>query len=148
MVIRRPPIPLILLLLATSHPGFAADSILQMSREDCAQVVKHQPAADVAYQPGVDAHGNAVAPADLPGTPTLALPPEIPVLISIDLQERYHLPANSALFEGNAGIGIAMVDMNGNVTFNGKSLTDPESSALAAACEQAMRPAPEPAATQ
>ncbi len=144
MIIRRLSIP-VLLVLSTSSPIFAADSIVQMSREDCAQVVKHQPAADVAYQPGVDAHGNAVAPADLPGTPTLALPPEIPVLISVDLQDRYHLPANSALYEGNAGIGVAMVDMNGNVTFNGKPLTDPESSALAAACQQAMQPAPEPA---
>ncbi|MGD9743784.1 MAG: hypothetical protein AB7F08_14070 [Dongiaceae bacterium] len=147
MIIRRLSIP-VLLVLWTSSPTFAADSIVQMSREDCAQVVKHQPAADVAYQPGVDAHGNAVAPADLPGTPTLALPPEIPVLISVDLQDRYNLPANSALYEGNAGIGVAMVDMNGNVTFNGKPLTDPESSALAAACQQAMQPAPEPAPAQ
>lgn len=145
MTTSRPLIPMLLILLATSHAGLAADSILQMSREDCAGVVKHHPAPDVAYQPGVDADGNPVAPADLPGTPTLVLPPEIPVLISIDLQERFGLPANSALFEGNAGIGIATVDAAGNVTFNGTKLTDPESDALAAACEQAMRPGAKPA---
>ena len=43
-----------------------------------------------------------------------------------------------ALYEGNAGIGIATVDLDGNVTFNGSPLTDPEADALAAACDEAL----------
>ena len=122
-----------------SAPGIAADSSLQLSREDCARVVKHRPTPDTAYQPGVDSHGNPVVPADLEDEPAIVLPAVIPVLISVDLQERFHLPPNSALYEGNAGIGIATVDLDGNVTFNGSPLTDPEADALAAACDEAMR---------
>ena len=128
-----------LALSASAVPGLAADSSLQLSREDCMQVVKHRPTPDTIYQPGVDSHGNPVAPADLEGTPTIVLPAVIPVLITVDLQERFHIPLNSALYEGNAGVGIATVDLDGNVTFNGEPLTDPEADALAAACDTALR---------
>lgn len=134
--------PVLVLVLLTvpvaSAPGSAADSPLQLSREDCARVVKHRPTPDTIYEPGVDSHGNPVVPADLDGAPVIVLPAVIPVLITIDLQERFHLPPNSALYEGNAGIGIATVDLDGNVTFNGSPLTDPEADALAAACDAAL----------
>ena len=44
-----------------------ADDRVAVSRADCQRLVAHVPAADVAYKPGVDVHGKAVASADLPG---------------------------------------------------------------------------------
>ena len=132
-------IPVCLAVSVAPVPGLAADSPMQLSREDCARVVKHRPTPDTVYQPGIDSHGNPVAPADVEGSPAVVLPAVIPVLITVDLQERFHLPKNSALYEGNAGIGIATVDLDGNVTFNGSPLTDPEADALAAACDEALR---------
>ena len=38
-----------------------------ISGQDCQRLVRHVPAPDVAYKPGIDVHGKAVAPADLPG---------------------------------------------------------------------------------
>jgi len=133
------PVALCFALSTIAGPGLAADSPLQISREDCIQVVKHRPSPDTAYQSGVDSHGNPVVPADVEGTPEIVLPAVIPVLISVDLQERFHIPLNSKLYEGNAGVGVALVDLDGNVTFNGEPLTDPEADALAAACDAALR---------
>ena len=133
-------IALCIALMAAAVPGQAADSPLQLRREDCAQVVKHRPTPDTAYQPGVDSRGNPVVPADLDGGSTIVLPAIIPVFITVDLQDRFHIPLNSALYEGEAAVGIATVDLDGNVTFNGQPLTDPEADALAAACDAAMRP--------
>ena len=124
---------------ARALPGLAADSPLQLSRKDCADVVKHRPTPDTEYQPGVDSHGNPVAPADLESGSTIVLPAIIPIFITVDLQERFHIPANSALYEGEAAVGIATVDLDGNVTFNGQPLTDPEADALASACDAALR---------
>jgi hypothetical protein len=133
-------IPLALLLAALTLPSLtlAEEPKLTLRREDCAALVKHRPAPDVAYQPGVDVYGNPVAPADLPGTPQLNLPPLIAIPIEVDLQDRYHIPANSPLFKGDAQIGIVVTDYEGHVTFNGRPLTDPEADALAAACARGL----------
>lgn len=45
-----------------------------ITKVDCSRLIRHVPAADVAYQPGVDARGRAVAPADMPGSGANALP--------------------------------------------------------------------------
>ena len=113
----------------------SAEGVIHVTRLDCARLVAHRPDADVAYQPGVDAQGNPVTPADLDGTNMITLPDTIAIFITVDLQERFGIPANSALFESNAYIGIASFRFSGGeITFNGRNLTDPEQTALAAAC--------------
>jgi len=42
-----------------------------ISTQDCQRLVRHVPAPDVAYKPGVDVHGKTVAPADLAGSNTI-----------------------------------------------------------------------------
>jgi len=113
----------------------AADAPARLAAADCAQLVRHVPAPDVAYRPGVDVHGRPVAPADLDAA-EVTIPDTVLVLITLDLQERFGIPANSVLFEGNAGIGVVAVEGD-RVTFNGQELTDPEARALAAACQRA-----------
>lgn len=124
-------------------PLMAGEPQLTVKREDCEALVKYRQPPGVAYEPGVDAYGNPVAPADLPGSnQQLNLPPLIAIPIEVDLQDRYHIPANSALFEGDAQVGIVVTDLDGNVTFNGKPLGDPEADALAEACARGLHLSP------
>ncbi|MEQ9575787.1 MAG: hypothetical protein RLN77_09425, partial [Rhodospirillales bacterium] len=46
----------------------------RISTRDCRRVLRHQSSGDVAYKPGVDARGKAVAPADLSGGFQMVLP--------------------------------------------------------------------------
>ena len=62
----RRPIPLAATILTAIVLSFwgstSAMAEIAISERDCQQlVVKHEPAPDVTYQPGVDVHGNAVA---------------------------------------------------------------------------------------
>jgi len=52
----------------------AQPATVTVNREDCQRLVRHVPAADVTYQPGVDVYGREVAPADLNGGVQIALP--------------------------------------------------------------------------
>lgn len=49
-----------------------------ITKVDCSRLIRHVPAPDVAFQPGVDARGRAVAPADMPGSGANALPNLLP----------------------------------------------------------------------
>lgn len=122
--------------LAFASPSMAAESVVIISRSDCGRLAVHQPAPDVAYQPGVDARGRPVAPADLPGSnPPIAMPDEIAIDITVEIQKRFGIPANSALFKPEARVGTIVVKPDGSATFNGQPLTSPESRALAALCQ-------------
>ena len=133
-----PLIPLTVGLALAGAIAHAGDGTLRVTQADCAKLVEHRPAADVAYKPGVDVHGRAVVPADLDGGARIELPDTILIPITVDLQDRFGIPANSALFDGTAFIGIASFRFSdGKVTFNGRELTDPETRALAAACQRA-----------
>jgi hypothetical protein len=104
-----------------------------VSRRDCQQLVKHEPAPDVTYQPGVDVHGNAVAPADLNGGSQLKLPEVIYIPLEVLIQDKYGIPANSVLYEAKAQVGI--VEVRGDkVYYEGQLLNDPETVALEEAC--------------
>ena len=133
---------LVLALVPGWAPGLAAaeDGAVQIRREDCARLVKHVPDPDVTYQPGVDVDGNPVAPADLDGGYQITLPEVIEIPITVLLQDRFGIPANSVLYKGEAEIGVAEVNLDGEkVTFNGQDLTSPEAQALSAACQEILR---------
>ncbi|HSV29316.1 MAG TPA: hypothetical protein VLL76_07145 [Candidatus Omnitrophota bacterium] len=78
----------VLALAALALPAVAAaeEVTVSITAKDCARLLRHQPAADVAYQPGVGVKGRKVAPADLPGSGnTISVLPEvfeIPITIS------------------------------------------------------------------
>lgn len=127
------------LLWAAAH----ADTVVVINRADCARLLPHKPADDVTYKPGVDVQGRAVAPADLPGSaPALAIPDEIAIDITVELQKRFGLPADSTLYKPEARIGTVVVKPDGSATFNGQPLTSPEAQALAAACQRQGAAAP------
>lgn len=94
------------------------------------------PGAD--YTPGVDVNGKPVAPADLPGTaPPLKLD-NFPIEISVNLQKRFGIPANSTLFHGKAIIGLVTI-RDGRAYFNGEPISQSEQDMMVAACKEAKR---------
>jgi len=106
----------------------------------CQALVKHTPDADVAYQPGVDVHGNAVAPADLPGSPQLKLPSKINIPLTLNLAKTLNLntssyPYNQLGTGTEAQLGTLTVEGD-KVTFNGQSLSDDQQDKLAVLCMQ------------
>lgn len=78
-------------------------------------------AVGAAYVPGVDVHGNAVAPADLGGGQSF-LPDVIRIPLSIDLAQELDqdLPDGTQM---EAGLGMIEIYQDGRVLFDGRDLT-------------------------
>ncbi|HVR67110.1 MAG TPA: hypothetical protein VMT98_10730 [Verrucomicrobiae bacterium] len=116
----------------------ARDQTVTLNRAACNQLVEHVADDDVDFKPGKTVDGGDVAPADLDGIRRIELPELIPILISADLQDEFHLPFDSPLFDANAGIGLLVYDRTRRLfTFNGVELGDPEERLLAARCRAA-----------
>jgi hypothetical protein len=110
---------------------------IAVTRRDCDRLVQYRQAPGVEYQPGVDAHGRPVAPADLAGGYQIEPPETIVIPLEILLQRRFHIPANSVLWSGKAQVGLVTV-RGSQVFYEGQLLGDPESAALAQLCDQQM----------
>ena len=112
-----------------------AGETVVVSQADCARIVRHVPASDVEYKPGVDVRGRPVAPADLAGTPQLQLPQTFSFDINIDMS-RYMTGTGFGTRDMKAGT-VTYDITSGRLTFNGQALTDSDQSAVAEACRQA-----------
>ena len=124
---------------ARAHEGPAE---VIVTRADCARLVEHVPAPDVAYQPGVDAYGRAVAPAELDGGTPIQAPETLHIPIEIDLLDRFGIPANPALYESDIPIGEVLY-RNGRLTFEGQPLQDEAAAELSRRCQQILYGKPE-----
>ena len=123
---------------AAAHEKAPVAISVAITRADCARLVAHVPDPDVAYRPGVDAHGREVVPADLGGAPRIELPETILIDIEIDLLARFGIPANPVLYDPDAEVGeVAYRD--GRFTFNGQPLQDQAQAELAARCQEIVR---------
>ena len=121
------------LLLAGPRPAGA--EIIVIGHDDCARLVPHEPAADVAYQPGVDVHGKAVAPADLPGSVEI----DLPKTYVFDLTIR---PLDDEEFEEtDLVLGRIEVAEDGRASFNGKPLQSDSQAELSRRCQEQLRKA-------
>jgi hypothetical protein len=108
---------------------------------DCAQLVQHVPATDVAYKPGVDVHGREVAPADLGGGVTIDVPKEFSIPITVDLQKRLGIPVDPNQFQTQNFTVGTVTWRDGQGFFNGQPLQSAESARLAALCQAQLGPA-------
>ncbi len=116
---------------AWAAPPQSAPTIV-VDRAACRWVQRHEPTADVAYKPGVDARGKAVAPADLPGSSGIALPETIEIGITVPLAERFGVPRD-ALYKAEAYVGTVTL-RDGKVLFNGQPINPAAEGELVALC--------------
>ena len=123
------------LILLSALP--AAAQRVTIAAGDCARLVQHVPAPDVAYRPGVDARGRPVAPADLPGTTRIEVPDPITFDVAVDLRP-FGLAPNSLLFEPHVDLGRITIERDGRAYFNGQPLQNADTDALAQYCRQRM----------
>lgn len=105
--------------------------------DPCEGLAPYEPAPDVAYQPGVDVEGEAVAPADVAGSDPLVGPDhkyEIP--LEVPLGEATELSAGSGAEQvGDSNIRVGDITVVGDdVLFNGQPLGDESAHAVAEAC--------------
>ncbi|HEX9791510.1 MAG TPA: hypothetical protein VGA60_12680 [Kiloniellales bacterium] len=127
-------------LLAIFAMAAAAEDqvVVTISKADCDRLVEHRPAPDVAYQPGVDVNGQPVVPADLNGGIQIAVPETIRIPITVDLFNRFGIPANPDSFEAEAEVGVVTY-RDGRATFNGQPLQDDAAAELSVLCQTAAR---------
>jgi len=109
-----------------------------ISPEVCAKLGALSPAVPGAdYVPGVDARGNPVPPADLPGDASrIEIPP---IDIGPGLRRRFHVVAGSPLFRRKSAAGVLTI-RDGRAWFNGAPLADNERDMMLAACREAKPP--------
>lgn len=127
--------------LFVSESGVQAATVT-VAASDCQRLVRHQPDADVAYKPGVDATGKPVVPADLPGSVKIKTPTEVTFDVTYDLLSNYGAGADSVLApRGEASVGKVKYDLlSGALTFNGERIDDAEMAALSDLCKAAATP--------
>ena len=124
--------------VAASSKAPAQESVkVQITKKDCARVVQHVPADDVAYKAGVDAHGRPVVPADLAGS-TLAIP--LPDVLEFDIAFNPLSGTSKSKFgETSLSVGKIRYDINRRkITFNGQPMGDDDLAVLAAKCQEIM----------
>jgi hypothetical protein len=123
-------------LLALAGAPAAAQTVV-VDKAVCRTLVAHQPAADVAFRPGVDSRGRRVAGADLEPSAPPVLAREWSFDLNVDLRGR--VPAGSPLFEPQLNVGRITMAPDGKIAFNGQPLGDPEQVALAELCARRAR---------
>ncbi len=131
--------------------GYAQSETISLAASDCQRLVRHVPADDVAYTPGVDVRGKSVAPADLGGGYGISIPEDIHIEIGIDLADRLGLregrihngdPSDQVVrkvlpYEGKAALGLVTIKGN-DVLWNGERIAPQDEVILAEACRQSL----------
>ncbi len=130
---------------AVQTPGDTQTKLVEISRDDCRRLTRHVADADVAYQPGIDAQGRPVAPADLNPADLhsegqgyvsrLETPTRIAIPIEVDLFDRFAVPANPDLFAADAQVGTVVYD-DGKLYYNGQRLADGASDQVLLRCQE------------
>ena len=112
--------------------------VVQVTAQTCADLVRYRPAPDVAYKPGVDAEGRPVAPADLGGGVSIALPKTFEIPITVDLQRLLGIPADPALFQTDQFRVGTVTYADGRAYFNGQQLQDEAATELSDLCQRRL----------
>ncbi len=105
-----------------------------VTKKDCDQMVAYTQPPGVAYEPGIDVHGRAVAPADL-NQPLMIKPPE-EFSFSLDYSLAGKVPgAAGKAYEPHFNLGTITVK-NGVPYFNDEPLTSEDQRRLSQACQK------------
>jgi hypothetical protein len=129
--------PLAALILVSATAAATAQITVEITEQDCSQLVQHVAAADVAYQPGVDVNGDAVAPADLNGAQQIPAPDVVSFPLTLDLADRLGISLGDGVdILARPVIGDVAITSDGRVFFNGNPLTSDEQFELAQKCQR------------
>lgn len=126
--------PLACCLILLTSAAIADDAKVAVTRQDCARLLRHVPAADVAFRPGVGVNGRQVAPADLPGSggDMKVVPDTIEIPI---VAEAGNWVSPPGVDKSEMTIGTVTYDtLRGTFLFNGRPLGSAEERELAEAC--------------
>ncbi len=115
----------------------------------CETLVNYIEPPGVEYQPGVDASGNPVAPADAGGTPTLKFPQHIVIPITDYLAGRLQgssatgstAAPSSGLVQPQVLLGMVTLDGT-HLAFNGQPLNSDIDGDLGELCQKALKGGP------
>jgi hypothetical protein len=123
---------------------------IYVTKSDCQAVLRHQPSADVTYQPGTDVHGHYVAPADLGGGADVK--GLVPDTLKFDIRinpmtygKTTTVPAAGATTAAqgnfaNTSVPVAHVEIDmksGATSLNGKTLGGEQERIVGEACRRA-----------
>jgi len=123
--------------LAGLGAGSAIGETVEVSDEVCAAAIAHVPGDDVAFKPGVDVGGNAVAPADLPSRNAVRVPGTMLIELSVPLGKDAGGPAGKGGAAASMPLGSLAVDIaSGRVVYNGEPLGESQIGAVADACRK------------
>lgn len=109
-----------------------AQTTIVITKAECDRLVTHVASANVAYTPGVDVNGNAVAPADLNPQPQISMPDTISIPVTIDLATNLGIPTS---FLARPTVGEVQVSSDGRVTFNNQPVSGAAEHELAKRCQ-------------
>lgn len=109
-----------------------AAATVTITAETCADLTEHVPDASVAYRPGVDSDGDAVAPATLGGGFQVEPPREITIPIQISPG-----PKSSLYSTSDTTIG-KVTYRDGRVWYNGRPVQDEEAARISRLCQERL----------
>jgi hypothetical protein len=110
----------------------AAQTTVLINEADCDRLVTHVSSSDVAYTPGLDVNGGAVAPADLNAQPQIQVPDVISIPVTIDLATSLGIQTP---FLARPTVGNVQVTRDGRVSFNGQPINSDAQHELAKRCQ-------------
>ncbi|SBV95752.1 conserved exported hypothetical protein [uncultured Alphaproteobacteria bacterium] len=123
----------VMLAIAAAMAGGAARA---QGDDACSRAMRAQ-TGGADYQPGVDVHGKAVAPADVAGTIRIEPPKVIEFPVTLDVARRAGF-APRGPYEAN--LEVAKVRIEGSRVFiNGQAVNPDDSTELIAACRAARK---------
>lgn len=119
--------------LSTAVPAaYATDASLL---ELCRVIVPHVPTDDVAYRPGVDVRGKAVAPAGVGGNVVVAPPREIVIDLTAPLRQLVPGTEGTRIGGSEAQLGRVVVDRDsGEIRYNDQLLNPTVRDGLVQSC--------------
>ena len=120
--------------LVSAIPAHA--TTIEITPDACNQLANYQEPAGVEYQPGIDAFGHAVAPADV--GPGLNLPKKLVIPVSSYLASKLPQTSAAGVVEPQLPLGVVTLE-NGVVSFNGQPIDSELNPELAAACRGKLK---------
>ena len=105
-----------------ADPTDGKSEAIAVEKMICEQLYVHTAAEDVAFKPGVDVDGNAVAPAEMPSQgAAITAPDYIEVPLTVDLAQRLNQPVPEGVkMEGV--IGNLRLYKDGRISYNGNDI--------------------------